>query len=93
MAADRDTDGLYDTSEPAMQNRIERFKRRIVESPIDRACQSLALAGDDVNAAIHLVSNRKELTQMRDVILETIARLETSWSVAMVIDEYWEHRQ
>lgn len=51
------------------------------------------MAGDDVNAAIHLVSNRQELTQMRDVILETIARLETSWSVAMVIDEYWEQRK
>lgn len=88
-----DTDGLYDTSETALQNRIERFKRRVVESSIDRACQSLSMAGDDVNAAIHLVSNRQELTQMRDVILETIARLETSWSVAMVIDEYWEQRK
>lgn len=86
------TDALYDASPEAIAERLARFQRRVVESPIDRACQSLTMAGDDVNAAVHLAKTQGELAQIRDLILETIARLETSWRVAMHLEEYGDQR-
>lgn len=87
---DRDSDALYDTSEPAMRNRIERFKRRIVESPIDRACQAAIMTVEDINAAIHTAQSPAELAQVRVVVEETINQLIVSSTVALTLAEYWD---
>jgi hypothetical protein len=74
-------------------DRMARFQRRVLESPVDRACLALSRAGDELNDAIQLAGSQRELSQLRDVIMETIARLETSWRVNMVLDEHWNERK
>ena len=68
-------DGLYDTSEPALSNRLDRFRRRVVESPLDRASFAAMLAVEDLNAAIHLAQSPEQLAEVRDAIEDTIKSL------------------
>ena len=88
-----DTDGLYDTSEPALSNRLDRFRRRVVESPLDRASFAAMLAVEDLNAAIHLAQSPEQLAEVRDAIEDTIKSLIISSSVALTLAEFWSERR
>jgi len=87
-----DTDGLYDTSEPQLSNRIARFKermRRIPESPLDRAAQSVMNAVEDLNLCMHTAKSPKELRQVRVIAEAVISQLEITSSVALTLDQNW----
>lgn len=87
--ADIDTDGLYDTSEPALSNRLDRFKRRIVESPIDRACQSLAMAIEDTESALSQVQTKAELDQARELVRVMTDKMLMLSSLGYTLHEHW----
>ena len=89
-----DTDGLYDTSEPQLSNRIARFKQRlsdsrIEESPIDRAGQAAMNAVEDLNLCLHTAKSPEELRQVRAIAESVIAQLVITSSVALTFDEHW----
>ena len=84
-----DTDGLYDTSEPQLSNRIARFRQRMEESRIDRAGQSAMNAVEDLNLCLHTAKSPEELRQVRAIAESVIAQLVITSSVALTFDEHW----
>ena len=81
-------DPLFDTSEPALSNRIERFKLRIAESPVDRACQKLTEAIHDLDSAVWLVGSPEACSEVIALAHESIERLATTITVAMARQEH-----
>ena len=81
-----DTDGLYDTSEPAMQNRVSRFKARLatsVESPAERAAHVGLLIVADFYIAILQAKSVDEVLTIRQLISEVLASMESAERAAL----------
>ncbi len=90
---DEASDALFDVSEPAMSERVLRFRQRCQESPIDRASQAALNAVEDLNLALHTATSPEELRQVRLVAEEVISQLVISASVALTLEEHWDSRR
>ncbi len=73
-------DPLFDVSEPALSNRIDRFKLRLSQSPLDHAMQSLAVAVDDVNAALWCAGSPEAQSE--------VTKLSVTISVALTMQRH-----
>jgi hypothetical protein len=94
-AADRpvsDTDGLFDTTEPAMSNRIARFKDRLQESRSDRALQGAMDAAKELSVRVWAAQSPAELTALYRGIEEVAYELLKSSSDALTLREHWGDR-
>lgn len=83
-----ETDGLYDTSEPALSNRIARFRQRITESPSGRAAQTLTNAIDDLNSAMHQAETPEQLAFVRTTAEAAIRSLLITISVVETFEQF-----
>ncbi len=67
--------------------RLERFRARCQQSPLDHAQQSLLNAVEDLNDAIHLAVTPADLAKLRVTIRDTVATLMVSDAVAGALAE------
>ncbi len=81
-------DPLRDVSEPEPLAKIERFKVRISESPLDRALTSLAYAIDDVNAALWCAGSPEAQAEVVTLAEESITKLTMTIAVALTLQEH-----
>ena len=72
----------------SLPNRIERFKFRMAESPVDRACQHLADAINDLNDALWLSGTPEAMAQVMALANDSIDKLATTITVAMARQEH-----
>jgi len=95
-------DGLFETSESALRQRLARFKQRMddlvaqapksplmIESPVERAMMGLACAVEELNQAIIFANTPEALTEMRDAAEDAITRLCVVSSVTLTLAEYF----
>ena len=82
-------DGLFDTSEPALSNRIARFQRRVKESPIDRAAFALLMAVEDLQGVLLLAQTPEEYVQIQQVSEEAIGTLSALTCTALTLNQYF----
>lgn len=83
-----DTDGLYDTSEPALSNRVARFKARLAvprESPAERAAHAGLMIVADFYIAILQAKSVDEALTIRQLIAEVLASMESAERAALEV--------
>ena len=85
-----ETDGLYDTSEPALSNRLARFRARFEQSPAEHAMHAAVEAIADLKVAVWTVKSREQLNDLRLMIEAAITDLTITASVALTRDERWD---
>ncbi len=71
-----------------LPTRIERFKFRMAQSPVDYACQSLAQAIGDADMAVWLADSPEACAQVIALCHESIEKLATTITVAMARQEH-----